>query len=73
MATYFYHYQGSISPTSLRKAFTLADPKSPKRHSSQQLMCVLLGSASVKAVHKTLVKSTPSVSYFPYFLQLTFK
>ncbi len=40
-------------------AFTRADPKSAKRHSSHQYLFVLLGSWHVKAYHKTLVKLTP--------------
>jgi hypothetical protein len=42
-----------------RAAFTGADLISAKRQSSHQCLFVLLGSASLKAAHKTLVKSTP--------------
>ncbi len=49
---------GSISPTYLHKAFTLADPKSIKRQTSHQCLYVLLGFERVKAARKMLVKST---------------
>jgi len=52
---------GSISSTYLREAFTLKDPKSPKRQSSDVCLFALLASRCAKAAHKTLVKLTPGV------------
>jgi len=49
----------SISPTCLREAFTLRNPKSTKRQLSHQCICVLMGSTHAKAAHKTLMKLTP--------------
>jgi len=44
----------------LRTAFTLADPKSVKKTVKLSIFFMLLGSTSVKAVQRTLVKSTPA-------------
>ncbi len=43
----------------LRTAFALVDPKSVRTRSSRQYLFTLLGSTSVKAVRRTLMKSTP--------------
>jgi len=48
----------------LRAAFLGADPKSAKRLTSHQCLFVLLGSSSIKAARKTLVKSTPTFHKF---------
>jgi len=45
----------------LCEAFISADPKSIKIQSSHRYLFVLLGSALVKAAHKTLLKLTPAV------------
>ncbi len=50
-------HRRSISPTCLQAALMLADPKSSKS------LFVLLRSACVKAVHKTLVKWTPADNF----------
>jgi hypothetical protein len=42
-------------------AFVLVDPKSVKRQLSHQWLFTLLGSMSVKAVHRTLMKLSPGV------------
>jgi len=47
---------GSISSTFLRKAFMCPDPKRTKRQSSHQCLFALLGSASIKAACKMLMK-----------------
>jgi len=52
-------FMGSISPKYLQADFTSADPKSAKRHSSHQWLFMLLGSMSVKAACKMLIKLTP--------------
>jgi len=44
----------------LRKAFTLADPKSIKFQLSRQYLFIPLGSARVKAVQKALMKLKPA-------------
>jgi len=41
--------------------FMCADPKSAKIQSSYKCLFVLLGSASIKAAHITLVNLTPEV------------
>ncbi len=43
----------------LRTAFTDADPKSVKKTVNWSIFFILLGSRSVKAARKTLVKLTP--------------
>ncbi len=43
----------------LHTAFALVDPKSVRTQSSCQYLLKLLGSTSVKAVRRTLMKSTP--------------
>ncbi len=58
--------QGSILPTFLSEAFTFKDSKSTKRHSSHQCLFVLLGSACIKAAHKTLVKLTPEDNFLSF-------
>ncbi len=45
----------------LRTAFTLVDLKSVRTQSSRQYLFTLYGSTSVKAVHRTLMKSTPDL------------
>ncbi len=52
---------GSISPTYLRRAFTPVAPKSVRTQSSCQYLFTLLGSTSIKSVHRTLMKLTPGV------------
>ncbi len=42
-------------------AFTCADPKSIRTKSRCQYLFTLLGSASVKAVHRTLMKLSPAL------------
>jgi len=46
----------------LREAFTCADPKSIKKTVKLSIF-MLLGSTSVKAVHKTLMKLNPGVNF----------
>jgi len=46
-----------------RTAFTLADPESAKKTDGFTVFFVLLGSASVKAVHRTLMKLTLNFTY----------
>jgi hypothetical protein len=43
----------------LHAAFMREDPECKKRQSSQQSCLVLSRSTSIKAAHKTLMKSTP--------------
>jgi len=43
----------------LRTAFTLVDPKSVKKIGNLTVFFTLLGSASVKAVRRTLMKLSP--------------
>jgi len=50
----------SISPTYLHPAFTLVDPKRVKRLMNLTVFFTLLGSASVKAVRRMLMKLRPS-------------
>jgi len=45
----------------LRTAFTIADPKSVIKTIELSIIFTLLGSMSVKAAHKTLVKLTTVV------------
>ncbi len=52
----------------LRTAFTLADPKSVKKTVKLSIFFTLLGSASVKAVLRTLMKLTQDLN-----LDTTFK
>jgi hypothetical protein len=61
--TLSFPYQGSISTTCLCATFTCADHKSSKRQSSYQCHFALLGSASIKAVWKMLVKLTSDPSW----------
>jgi len=49
---------GSISPTCLRKAFMLTDPKSIQIQLSCQYLFALFGYAFVKALSKMLMKLT---------------
>jgi len=49
-----------------RAAFMCADPKSVKRQSSHQCLFAILGSAQVKAAHKTLVKLNPGVNIWNF-------
>ncbi len=44
-----------------RTAFTLVDPESAKIQFSHQYLFMLLGSTSVKAVSRTLMKLTPGI------------
>jgi len=53
--------QGLISPTFYLQLLRQHIPKEQKRLSSHQCLFALLGSASAKAVCKTLVKLTPGV------------
>jgi hypothetical protein len=53
----------SISPTSLRPAFTQEDPRSVKIQSSGQYLFALLGYVHVKVLNKMLMKSTPGVNF----------
>ncbi len=63
----------------LRTAFALVDPKSVRTQSSRQYLFTLLGSTSVKAVRRTLMKPTPkaemrqSFSTCVYCMQLRFQ
>jgi len=45
----------------LRTAFTLTDPESVKKRVKLSIFFTLLGSTSVKAVSRTLMKLSPSV------------
>ncbi len=45
----------------LPTAFALVDPESVRTQSSRQYHFTLLGSTSVKAVRRTLMKSTPDL------------
>ncbi len=45
----------------LRTAFALVDPDSVRTQSSCQYLFTLLGTTSVKAVHRMLMKSTPGL------------
>ena len=47
-------------------AFTLIDPESAKRQSSQQYIFTHSGSTSVKAVRRTLVKLSPGLDHSSY-------
>jgi len=49
-------YRGWISSTYLRAAFTPVAPQCVRTQSSRQYLFMLLGSAHVKAVHRTLMK-----------------
>jgi len=53
------HNHGSISPTSLREAFTCIDPKSANRHWSLDCLFALLGSVHVKASRKHVGEINP--------------
>ena len=58
----------------LRTAFTLVDPKSIKKIDDLTVFYTLLGSTGVKAVHRTLMKSTPGyveLLLFPISTQMT--
>ncbi len=48
-----------ISSTYLHEAFTPVAPQSIRTQSSCQYLFMLLGSTSVKAVHRTLMKLSP--------------
>jgi len=52
-------YSGVNFINILRTAFALVDPKSVKIQLSHQCLFKLLGSTSVKAVHRTLMKLSP--------------
>jgi hypothetical protein len=47
----------------LHTAFALVDPESVRTQSSHQYLLTLLGSTSVKAVRRMLMKSTPRVKF----------
>jgi len=47
----------------LRTAFTHKDPKSAKKTVKLSVFFTLLGSASAKATHRTLIKLTPGVNF----------
>ncbi len=49
----------SISPNVLLAAFMLVDPKSVKKIDSLTVFFMLLGSTSMKAVSRTLMKLSP--------------
>jgi hypothetical protein len=55
---------GSISTTCLLAALTPVAPKSIRIQSSCQYLFTLLGSATIKAVYKMLVKLTPGAKEF---------
>ena len=52
-------YLGQFSPTCLRTAFRHADPESAKKQLDLTVFFALLGSASVKAARRMLMKVTP--------------
>jgi len=62
---------GSISSTYLHTAFTPVAPKSLKIQSSCQYLLTLLGSTSVKAVRRTLMKLSPTYNVNYYYHQLS--
>ena len=57
----------------LQSAFTLADPKSAKKTVKSSSCFTLLGSASVKAAHRMLVKLTPGIKTIKDIILLTFQ
>ncbi len=60
---------GSISSTYLRTGFMPVAPKSVRIQSSCQYLFTLLGSTSIKAVPRTLMKLSPTydVNYYHYY------
>jgi len=61
----------------LLPAFTLTDPKSVKKIENLTVFFMLLGSALIKAVHRTLMKLSPGVNFFnilltPFFQKSVF-
>jgi len=56
-------YQGSISPTFLRAAFTPVAPQSVRTQSSRQYLFTLLVSTCVKAVRRMLMKLSPGLDF----------
>ncbi len=61
---------GSISSTNLHTAFTPVAPQSIRTQSSCQYLFTLLGSSSVKAVHRTLMKLSPGVNSSTFYEHL---
>jgi len=53
-------------------SFYVRSSQKRKSHSSRQCLFTLLGSASLKAVRRTLVKLSPDRSYFIHFCRLKF-
>ena len=54
----------------LHTAFTLADPKSVKKIDKLSIFFTLLGSTSVKAVRRTLMKSTQGRYHEPVYVHV---
>ncbi len=52
----------------LRTAFALVDPKNVKRYWGFDWILTLLGSMSVKAVHRMLMKFSPGVNFINVYL-----
>jgi len=57
----FYHTSGVNFINVLRTAFTLVGPKSVKRYWRLDWVLTLWGTTGIKAVHRTLMKSSPDV------------
>ncbi len=56
----------------LRTAFLLVDPERVRTQSSCQYLFMLLGSTGVKAVRRTLMKSTPKLDIKNAIVQVVF-